>query len=169
MLHSYVVLLNGYLPAQVALPADLPYRALSKEVGDTDPEVGLILDQRHALVVIEPEALEALWHPSSGPRAGWLLFRSSAGASSATVEPEAVLPQLWFEGGGQRTIAVLAESAGWAQSRAAAVALFELPPGDVADRPELARCGLTVDGREISIELPPGWVDRLRAAPATRG
>jgi hypothetical protein len=142
---------------------------VSKQVGDTDPEVGLILDQRHALVVLEPEAIEALGHPSSGPRAGWLLFRSSSSAHLATVEAEAVPPQLWFEGGGQRTTADLAESAGWAPSGAAAVALFELLAGDVADRPELTRCGLTVDGREISSELPPGWLDRLRAGSPTRG
>ncbi|MGC1184856.1 MAG: hypothetical protein WBA31_06860 [Candidatus Dormiibacterota bacterium] len=140
---------------------------MSQEVigGEAEPGLGLSLDQRHSLVAVTPGALEALWRSSSGGGLGWLLFRSRASAQTQVAAAAETPPLLWFEASGQRTLAELTESAGWGEDGAAAVALFELPSGPGRELGQLTKCGIEVEGGELTAELPPAWLEYLRATP----
>ncbi len=129
--------------------------------------MGLVLDDAHTLVIVEPKDLEALWLADIAGALGWLLFRSPAVVPSAGRAGNSA-PELWFELGGRRLFAELREGAGWEEPGTAAVALFELRVEGLPAKPEgpsWSRCGLVVEGGEIAVELPGSWRERLGLAP----
>lgn len=142
---------------------------------ETEPETGpgLLLDGRHTLAAVGPEDLEVLWRPGAGGGLGWLLFRSGSTPPSPETQAQGRPPELWFEVGGSRIDCELRESAGWGEAAAAAVALFEAPAGVASsgtpEGAEPATCGIRVAGQEIVVELPSGWVERLRSEPPGLG
>lgn len=148
----------------------LPYLDLSQEIlgAEAGLDAGLLLDERHTLVAVRPESLEALWHPSFEASVAWLVFRSSSGGPASPMDSPHAAPDLWFEGSGGRVTAELRESAGWGESTAAAVALYELAPVDAHLSSQLTNCGIQVQGRDVKVEMPPAWLDHLRAAPPDR-
>ncbi|MGC2191883.1 MAG: hypothetical protein WA751_06085 [Candidatus Dormiibacterota bacterium] len=148
---------------------------MSTEVVDVDQLAGpgLALDETHALVAVEPEDLEALWRSDAAEALGWLLFRSGPAVRSSGTQPDGQPPELWFEIDGRRVAAELREAAGWGEQGVAAVALFEVraiaAPARRSGGTGPATCGIRVGGKEIAVELPGGWVERLRAAPGGLG
>lgn len=133
--------------------------------GEAEAREGLCLDQRHTLVPVRPEALETLWRPASEGALGWLLFRSGSGAQAQAAVPSETPPKLWFAGGSHRIVAGLIESAGWEGSGVPAVALFELAAGPDLELGKLTKCGIDLDGQEISAEMPRVWIEHLQASP----
>ena len=140
---------------------------MSQEVvgGDADTREGLSLDQRHTLVPVQPEALETLWRPASGGTLGWLLFRSGSSAQAQAAVPSETPPKLWFAGESHRIVADLIESAGWEEAGVPAVALFELAAGRDLELAKLTKCGIDLDGREITAEMPRIWIEHLQTSP----
>lgn len=164
--------LPGWIDVSEVVPrlCHLPYLDLSQELLGPDEELdaGLALDERHTLIAVRPDSLEALWRPSIEGSLAWLVFRSGSGGGTARTDSPETTPDLWFEGQERRVAAELRESAGWGELTAA-VALYELPPVDPDLPTQLTRCGIQVQGRDVTVELPPAWLDHLRAAlPARR-
>jgi len=140
---------------------------------ESDSRRGLILDERHTLVAVPPEDLAAPERPTADGFRRWLLFRAGPAASPTGIEVESRPPGLWFELGGRRISAELEESAGWGEQETAAVALFVVPVVVAAGASRAAaapaRAGIVIDGREIAVELPSGWLERFGADPPARG
>lgn len=140
---------------------------MSTEVIDLDPAAGpgLALDERHTLVAVEPQDLEAIWRPDADGALGWLLFRSGPAGRSLGVRVDGRPPDLWFEVGGRRITGELRESAGWGEPGAAAVALFEVLAEVAPTEPRASSppptCGIQLGAQEVVVELPVRWRERL--------